>query len=133
MEGFLGDLSTQWPVHRTAFSVDEAPGACLLDLNVLPELAPCYVATDAALVVGWNPASLRKALDGTGRGGIPNAGGAIVDFGRLAEADARLADHGPIQTPAFPPSYPWQRAVARSRRVGDDVQLNVTFESGPGA
>lgn len=133
MEGFLGDLSTQWPVHRSAFSVDDAPGACLLDLNLLPDLAPCYVATDAALVVGWNPASLRKALDGRERGGIPNVGGAVVDFGRFAEADARLADDRPIETAGARPSVPWQRVVARGRRVGDDVQLNVTFESGPGA
>ena len=139
MEGFLADLSTQWPVHRSALSIDEAPGACLLDLNVLPDLAPCYVATDTALVVGWNPASLRQALDGSGRGGIPslsgipNAGGAIVDFGNFPEADARLAEQGAVEFPTSPLTYPWQRAVARAHRVGDGVQLNLTLESGAGA
>ena len=139
MEGFLGDLSAQWPVHRSAFSIDEAPGACLLDLNVLPDLAPCYVATDTALVVGWNPASLRKALDGSGRGGVPrlrnlpNAGGAIVDFGNFPEADARLAERGPVEFPTSPLTYPWQRAVARGHRVADGVQLNLKLESGTGA
>ena len=51
MEDFIGNLQESWPVARTFFRLDEADGACLLDLAIMPDLAPCYVATDRALIV----------------------------------------------------------------------------------
>src|SRR4030095_1720444 len=62
MERLVTDLQKTWPVHRSELRLPAGAGACLLDLNVLPELAPCYVATADALVVGWNRDALARAL-----------------------------------------------------------------------
>ena len=92
IEAFIEKIRESWPVQRSAFSVGAASGACLLDLNLLPDLAPCYVATERALVVGWNPASLRHALAGEMdvllELGAPGA--LVLDLARVEEADARL-------------------------------------------
>ena len=130
IEAFVRELLAAWPVHRSFFSVGGATGACLLDLNVLPELAPCYVATERALVVGWNPASLRKALDGQPAPPVAEAAGATVDFERIAEADARLAGRLSPGSGRLPLAVPWRRLVARGRRVGDEVHVQLTLVSG---
>jgi hypothetical protein len=130
MEGFVRDLRAAWPVHRSFFSVGEATGACLLDLNILPDFAPCYVATDRSLVVGWNPASLRKALDGEAAGGLGRTGGVVVDFERFADADALLARHALPEGTALPRSYPWRRLVAQGQRGDDGVRLLVSLTAG---
>ena len=63
---FLTELARTWDVRVQDFALDaKRTGACLADLRLLPELAPCYVTTDAALVVGWNADSLAHALGGT--------------------------------------------------------------------
>ncbi|HEY5658364.1 MAG TPA: hypothetical protein VIY27_11310, partial [Myxococcota bacterium] len=46
MEQFIEQISATWPVQRSRFALGGAAGACLRDLNLLPDLAPCYVATD---------------------------------------------------------------------------------------
>jgi hypothetical protein len=130
MEGFVRELQATWPVHRSSFSIGEATGACLLDLNILPDFAPCYVATDRSLVVGWNPTSLRKALDGEDAGGLGQAGGLVVDFERFAEADALLARHALPEGAALPRSYPWRRLVADGQRGDHGVRLRVSLSAG---
>jgi hypothetical protein len=132
MEGFVRELLGAWPVHRSAMAVGEARGACLLDLNVLPELAPCYVATDRALVVGWNPASVRRALEGDPPAPVAEAAAATVDFERIADADAQLARRLSPDGRRRPLDYPWRRLVARGRRVGDEVRVRMTFVPGVG-
>ncbi len=64
IEHLIADLQQTWPVHRSELRGPAGDGACLPDLNVLPELAPCYVATADSLVVGWNAMSLQRALAG---------------------------------------------------------------------
>jgi hypothetical protein len=130
MEAFVRELRAAWPVHRSFFAVGEAAGACLLDLNVLPELAPCYVATDRALVVAWNPASLRKALEGEPANTVVEAAGATVDFERIAEVDAELAVRVAPESERILPEYPWRRLEAQGRRVGDEVQVRLRLMSG---
>lgn len=130
MEGFVRDLQVAWPVHRSFFSVGEATGACLLDLNILPDFAPCYVATDRSLVVGWNPASLRKALDGEGAGDLGQTGGVVVDFERFADADALLERHALPEGTALPRSYPWRRLVAQGQRDDEGLHLLVSLTAG---
>ena len=81
-------------VRRSDFALGAAAGACLRDLNVLPELAPCYVATERALVIGWNEASLTPALAtraASAPDGASASGSAVIDFARFAQADARFA------------------------------------------
>lgn len=126
---FLDEIEASWPVRRTAFAVGDAPGACLPDLRVLPGLAPCYVATARALVVGWDAASVRKALDGS-EPALPPEGGLVANLARLPAADARIA------APALPTgstAWPWRRLVALPRHAGARVGLEVALAGRPDA
>jgi hypothetical protein len=129
MEEFLGEIRETWPVRRSPFEVGAAGGACLLDLALLPELAPCYVADERALVVGWNPASLRRAL---APGPRRTEGGAVVDLERIADVDARLAAaaaESPRALAAAPAlAWPWRRLHASGERRDDGLHLRVVLE-----
>ena len=158
MEEFIGEMQRTWPVHRSPFNVHGAVGACLLDLNILPDFAPCYVATESALVAGWNPASLRHAL---AQSPAESASGAsasdesasgeselVIELGRFSRADALLAAAARAQAlepfastsadnaakPLAPAaSYPWHRVVAERIPAQDAVKIELTFEPGAGA
>jgi hypothetical protein len=139
MERFVADLQAAWPVRRSDFAVGAAEGACLLDMNLLPDLAPCYVATEGALVVGWNPASVRMALGVAERGpraaGAPHPGaGLTLSLERFPEADARFARLAPPNV-SLPPIgvYPWRRLNADGVREGDAVRVRIRLEGGAGA
>jgi hypothetical protein len=134
MEEFIGDLRESWPVTRTFVRLGEAEGACLLDLAIMPGLAPCYVATERALIVGWNPASLRKALDGRGdeRDGLGDTGGAIIHLDRFANADRILSSALSIDTSPHSTQYPWKRITAKGARDPSGFRLRLRFESGLG-
>lgn len=121
-EDFLAELARTWPVRRSFFSYADAEGACLLDLRILPAFAPCYLATERALVVGYNPASLRKALDGA-PAALGAAGGLLLDFARFAESDARLAGRPPGQAP-------WRRLRAEPEPLpgADAVRVHVRLD-----
>ena len=129
MERFIEDLRKTWPVTRTPFAIGPATGACLLDMNVLPGLAPCYLATDRAIVVGWNPASLRLALEPQDPLNAADAailgehGGVWLDLDRLAEADARLATA--IGDPPSTVVLPWRRLRIEPEVNGVDVLVRV--------
>jgi len=132
MESFIEEIEKTWPVHRSPFSVGSSVGACLLDLNLMPELAPCYVALEDALVVSWNPASLRLALAGETRSGPAAGSAAVIELARFAEADARLAEH--LGTQAIDPTgaIPWSRMSVQGRPEGGFVKLRAHIESSPG-
>ena len=141
MEDFISNLQEAWPVARTFFRLDEADGACLLDLAIMPGLAPCYVATERALIVGWNPASLRKALDGRegDPDGLGNSSGAIIHLDRFADADRILSTAQRTETSALqtevnarPPQYPWKRITAKGSPDSSGFRLKLRFESGLG-
>jgi hypothetical protein len=134
MEDFIGNLQESWPVARTFFRLDEADGACLLDLAIMPGLAPCYVATDRALIVGWNPASLRKALDGHSdkRDGLGDSSGAIIHLDRFADADRILSAALRTETNSHPTQYPWRRITAKATPDPSGIRLKLRFESGRG-
>jgi hypothetical protein len=134
MEDFIGNLRESWPVARTFFRLGEAEGACLLDLAIMPSLAPCYVATERALVVGWNPASLRKALDGRSgeRDGLGDFSGAIIHLDRFANADRILSSALSIKTRPHSTQYPWRRITAKGTRDPSGFRLQFRFESGLG-
>src|SRR5262245_8257346 len=40
-ERFVGEIAATWRMRRTPFTSDAGDGACLPDLHVMPELAPC--------------------------------------------------------------------------------------------
>jgi hypothetical protein len=132
IEAFIEKIRQSWPVQRSAFSVGAARGACLLDLNLLPDLAPCYLATERALIAGWNPASLRHALAGEtdALGGLGGPGALFLDLERVEEADARLRARLPAQAVAIPPQpYPWSRVSLRGERAGDGVRLELRLSA----
>jgi hypothetical protein len=135
MEGFIDSLQESWPVERTLFRIGSAEGACLLDLRLMPDLAPCYVATDRALVVGWNPASLHKALDGsrTEPDDFGGHGGAIIHLERFAEADQILSSALSVGLATPQTGYPWRRVVATGAPVESGVRLQFRFETGEGS
>jgi hypothetical protein len=131
---FLDDVESAWPLRRRAVVFDGREGACLPDLNLLPQLAPCLLASDGALLLGWNAGSLRHALDranaaGATPGSVAGArdapGRVEIDFARLGEADRSLAAlHGDGATSEVT-RWPWRRLVARGRRSGDAIALHV--------
>lgn len=113
VEKLVGELRATWPVHRTPFSQNGRAGACLLDLRILPELAPCYVMDGDAIVVGWNPESLRAAL-APGAGPDADAtGGWLVHLDRLAVADERLRQTAAPDAQATRFDYGWDRLHLR--------------------
>jgi hypothetical protein len=135
IESFLEKIRESWPVQRSAFSLGSASGACLLDLNLLPDLAPCYLATGRALVAGWNPASLQWALgdaDGDpqvliGAGG---PGALVLDLARVEQADARLRARLPAGAVLLPqPAYPWGRLSLRGERGRHGVRLELRLDA----
>ncbi len=134
MEDFITNLQASWPVARTYFRTSDAEGACLLDLRIMPGLAPCYVATDRALVVGWNPASVRKALDGVAAESdeFTKAGGAVIHLDRFADADRRLSSAQTAETAAAPTRYPWRRIIATGAPDASGFRLKLRFEASVG-
>jgi hypothetical protein len=131
MEDFIGNLQESWPVARTFFRLGDADGACLLDLAIMPGLAPCYVATDRALIIGWNAASLRKALDGHSgeRDGLGDANRAIIYLDRFADADRILSASLQTEAAPQPTQYPWSRITAKATPDASGYRLRFRFES----
>lgn len=133
MDSFIKELEQTWPVARSPFRLGEAEGVCLLGLKLLPELAPCYVATDAALVVGWNPASLRKSLSGGAESlsALGELGGVAIDLDRFAQADAILSRALAVPTGTLSGGFPWQRVLASGKPSGSGFRLLVQLQAGP--
>jgi len=129
MDGFLSEIEATWPVRRTPFSTAGASGSCLLELRLLPDLAPCYVATERSLVVGWNAGSLRKALAGPPDDDGESAGVASAELERFPGADARLAALAGGDPESASVQWPWRRAVADGARVGDRVRIRLHLQS----
>jgi hypothetical protein len=129
---FLDDLEATWSLRRAPFAAGDAAGACLPDLHLLPELAPCYALLGNALVVGWNAASLTHAI-GTEASAGPErtvAGGASarfdLDLAAVSAADARLAAARGV--PGEPQRWPWRRVRATASRSGGELQIEIDLE-----
>ncbi len=133
MESFLEEVQQKWPVRRSPFALGGWTGACLGNLRVLPDLAPCYLATDRALVIGWNSYSLGVALaDGGGEGGGEQVE-LRVELARLPVADARLAAATGAASGAEI-EYPFGQALVDGRREGESYRFDLRLtprESAP--
>ncbi len=129
MEKFLHDLMATWPARRNDFTLGGWSGACLSNVRVMPDLAPCYVATDDTLVIGWNAASLQAALANPPRGasapGDPpwssEGSEARFELSRMPPVDSLLAQASGT-TPLPSSFYPWKRLDLRAHR-GEDSYL----------
>lgn len=131
---YVREVERVWGFVAAPFALDRYEGACLTEVRVLPELAPCYLFTDDALVLGWNRESLEKAL-----GGEPSAEHAgrsrlVVELGGLPRADTRLTASlrqrlGAADERPEPIAYPWRRLVLAGRRDGDRYRLEGRLEA----
>jgi hypothetical protein len=125
-EEFVAQLRSNWPIQQVPRAFGDAQGVCLQDLKILPALEPCYVATDDALIVGWNPASLSQAL---ARGSVAGpSDGLIVRLDRFAEADARL--QGAAGNGDLVHDYAWERLEAYPEARDDRLHLRVELIAG---
>lgn len=138
MEQFLGELQEVWPVRRSEYRLGEREGACLGNVRVMPDLAPCYLATSDALLVGWNPRALELALsaDGAGRaaGGLdPEASGGRAWFSRFPAADRVIAASTGAPQAIDPAFYPWDRLEVGGRRDEGVYRFRVRLGPEEGA
>jgi hypothetical protein len=110
-------------------------GACLLDLRILPAFAPCYVATERALVLGWNPASLARALRAEVQD--PLAGEAPsrlwLRLDRIAEADQRLRAARGEAVASAQRDYGWERLEVLPAGDGTELRIALGEAAGEGA
>lgn len=125
VEAFIAQIRTTWPVQRTSIALPAGEAACLTDLRVLPDLAPCWWLGERALFVAWNQSSLRKALEPGTSAGPDSAGGLIVRLDRFAEADAALQSAAPGSEVFQALDYAWQRLELVPRRSGDALELSL--------
>src|SRR5262249_22152546 len=139
IEHFLADLQQTWPVHRVELRGPAGNGACLPDLNMLPDLAPCYVAAADAIVIGWNPASLGRALAPPAqvsrsepkasedrRAGEADAPARLdLDLALIQRADDLLARAFPGSSP--PLHWPWSRVRASGREDAGAIVVRATL------
>jgi len=127
----IDDVEEHWSVSRTPLPAGSGSGACLLRLRLLPELAPCYRATERALVLAWNPDSLRHAI---AAGPLPPAatepGRLELDLAGLRRTDLRLAQQVGPEALATVTRWPWRRLVAHGGRREDAWAFRVELEAG---
>ena len=129
---FLDELAATWKLRRTPFEAAGSLGACLPDLHLLPELAPCYALHDSALVMGWNTQSLSHAIGTEASAGPadPVAGGASarfdLDLAAVSDADARLAAARGVDAAAQ--RWPWRRVRARASRHDGALRIEIALE-----
>jgi len=126
---FLDQISEMWRLRRAPFSQDSATGACLPDLHLLPELAPCYAVARDALVLGWNEASLRHALGSeTAAGAEAPADAALparfdLDLAKLRASDLALAAKLGREPAAL--RWPWRSVRATAGRESSALRVDV--------
>jgi hypothetical protein len=130
MEQFLGELEEVWPVRRSDYRLGEHEGACLGNVRVMPDLAPCYLATPRTLVVGWNSRSLETALAENDPGGEgdeagPEASRGRVFFSRFPAADRVIAGTTGAPGPVDRSFYPWDLLELTGRRDGGVYRFHI--------
>lgn len=123
MESLVQDVLETWPVSRRDWSYGGYLGACVDNLAVLPDLAPCYLSTDDFLVVGWNPGSLHKALiEDPSR----DEGNFVkVHLDRFPQADRILETKA--ESGWTPAEYPWSTLHLTGSREEGRYRLQLDF------
>lgn len=129
-ERLISDLQQTWPVERTPLEVEGREGACLLELNVLPELAPCYLLGENALLIGWNPRSIERALAApTAQTGTAGAAARLdLDLTLMRRADEVLAAGIAAEQRPRTLRWPWRRLRAAARSASDTLEVRVTLD-----
>lgn len=132
---YLREVEKAWGFVPVPLSLDRYDGACLNEIRVLPELAPCYLVTDGALVLGWNRESLQKAFGGEPSDELADHSRLVVELAALPGADSRLTASlrerlGVSEDSPTPVEYPWKRLVLAGRREGSRYLLEGRLEPG---
>ena len=123
---YVDALAERWPIVGSAVKVGDAAGQCLDGLRVMPGFAPCWAATDRALVLAWNQETLRHALGGPA-GAVPTGEGR-VHLDRFAAADDTLRRARGLATgPEVAIDYPWRRLTVVASR-DDALVLHAVLE-----
>ena len=130
MDQFLEEVMQAWPVRMSPISVGGWSGVCLSNLQVMPDLLPCYVATDRALVVGWNPVSLEKALTAANQTDGGEESRVVLHLDRFPVADELLTAASGADPETTPTAYPWHQLRITGHRQGSDYQLRLAFIAG---
>ncbi len=100
LQGMTTGLQQRWALPMETIQLGDARGWCVADLHLLPELLPCGVVTDQAIVLGWHRAALEGALGGTPPTGSGDAW-LHADLERMEAADSLIA---PDREPT---TWPW--------------------------
>jgi hypothetical protein len=91
------------------------------------------VATERALVIGWNEASLTPALAAQAESAADGArasGSAVIDFARFAQADASFARRLQTDPPFSSAELPWRKLVASGSRESGELRAQIALERG---
>jgi len=132
-ERFVAELSEAWSVAPSPIALPAGRGSCLLAINVLPELAPCQLATDDALVVAWNPRALERALAATaGQTAGDSAARLELDLARVAASDARAARRlaAEVGVEALVIDWPWRALSASARQRDGALRIDARLLAG---
>jgi hypothetical protein len=122
---YVQSLQERWPLVPRAVRLGDAEGQCLDGLRVLPGFAPCWLATDGALVLSWNEAVLIDAL-GAGPRGPEDA--AVVRLSRFPEADDALRRARGLGDPEVSIHYPWDSLDVRAE-VDEGLHVHARLRS----
>jgi hypothetical protein len=107
----LDQLERTWPIRRsprsfTASDGSQLEGGCFTDLPLLPALAPCWVVTPDALLIGYRGEAIDVALApaavSSERDAAPEfvgASGLDVHLDRLKQLDERIAPEEGVTRP----------------------------------
>ena len=127
VDRLVADLEAAWPIRQREARFElgargEIQGACFFELRILPEFAPCWAIRDDLLAVGWNAASLQRAL---GESSVPPAplDGVVLSLDRWPAAERTLGGDAA--------AYPWQRIELAARATGDEIVLALRAAKAP--
>jgi hypothetical protein len=129
MESVLTGVRSRWPVSREGWTRDDSTGACLSNLNVLPGLAPCYLSTERALVLGWNRRAVELALAAAPTGPAPERSELTLDLARLPVADAIVHASFERKRVWVGRPYPWSRLHVAGQATRDGYELTLQLSA----
>ena len=128
---FVDEIQETWPVRFAPYRFGETEGLCAINLDILPDLAPCGVVLSDILVLGWNPPSVAAALAGRSEAPVEPEGapsGLLLDLDLVAlhrvDAAIRRASAAEVSEP-IPSRYPWSALELRGRRRGGEFHFDL--------
>lgn len=125
MQKFVGEIVSRWPMRRQPLVIGEQQGECLPELQLIPDLVPCYLLSSGALLLGSSPEALHIALSRKGDPVPVERGGFVLHLHRFAEADARLQKRTGARAPDPGFAYPWAAVAGEISREGEQIRVRM--------